>query len=98
LIKNLTKLSDDYKHKIVPMRMTLGDQQMFDNSLNCSFCQKVLGTDRVRDHCHFKGRFRGAAHSKSNLDYKINKFIPVFFHKFSKYDCHLFIQELGKIP
>jgi len=28
----------------------------------------------------------------------VNKFIPVFFHNFSKYDCHLFIQELGKIP
>jgi len=66
--------------------------------LNCSICQKVLGTDRVRDHCHFTGRFRGAAHSKCNLDYKVNKFIPKFFHNFSKYDCHLFIQELGKIP
>jgi len=55
-------------------------------------------TDRVRDYCHFTGRFRGAAHSKCNMDYKVNKFIPVFFHNFSKYDCHLFIQELGKIP
>jgi len=24
--------------------------------------------------------------------------IPVFFHNFSKHDCHLFSQELGKIP
>jgi len=76
------------------MRMTLDDQQIFDNSLNCSICQKDLGTDRVRDHCHFTGRFRGGAHSKCNLDYKVNKFVPVFFQNFSKYDCHLFIQEL----
>jgi len=41
LIKNLTKLSDDYLHKIVPMKMTLNDQQKFDNSLICSICQKV---------------------------------------------------------
>jgi len=73
LPKNLTKLSDDYLHKIVPMRLTLDDQQIFDNSLNCSICQKVLGTDRVRDH--FTGCFRGAAHSKCNLDYKVNKFV-----------------------
>jgi len=38
LIKNLTKLSDEYLHKINPMRMTLDDQQIFDNSLNCSIC------------------------------------------------------------
>jgi len=75
LTKNLSKLSDDYLHKIVPMRLTLDDQQIFDNSLNCSICQKVLGTDRVRDHCHFTGCFRGAAHSKCNLDYKVNKFV-----------------------
>jgi len=88
LIKNLTKLSNGYLHKIVPVRMTLGYQQIFDNSLNDSICQKVLGCDRVRDHCHFTGRFRGPAHSKCNLDYKDNKFIPVFFHNFSKYYCH----------
>jgi len=91
-------MSDEYIHKIVPMRMTLDDQQIFDNSLNCYSCQKVLGTDKVRDHCHFTGRFRGAADSKYNVDYKVNKFIPVFFHTFSKYDCHLFIQGSGKIP
>jgi len=98
LIKNLTKLSDDYLHKIVPMKMTLNEQQKFDNSLNSSICQKVLGTDRVRDHYHFTGRFRGAAHSKCNLVYKVNKFIGVFFHNFSRYYCHLLSQELGKIP
>jgi len=57
-------LSDEYLHEIVPMRMTLDDQQIFDNSLNCYICQKVLGTARIRDHCHFTGRFRGAAYSK----------------------------------
>jgi len=64
LIKNLTKMSDVHLHKIVRMKMTLNDQQIFNNSLNCSICQKVLRTDRVRDHCHFTGRFRSAAHSK----------------------------------
>jgi len=83
LTKNLTKLSDDdYLHKIVPIRMTLNDQQNFDSSLNCSICQKDLGTDRVKDHCHFTGRFRGAAYSKCNLYFKVNKLLPVFFHNF----------------
>jgi len=32
LIKNLTKLSDEYLLKIVLKRMTSDDQQIFDNS------------------------------------------------------------------
>lgn len=42
------------------------------------------------------GKYRGAAHNSCNLLYQIAKFIPVFFHNFSSYDCHLFVKELSK--
>ena len=32
---------------------------------------------KVKDHCHYTGKFRGAAHSKCNLNYKIPKDIPI---------------------
>ena len=35
---------------------------------------------KVRDHCHYTGKFRGAAHNVCNLCYKITKEIPVVFH------------------
>ena len=38
---------------------------------------------KVRDHCHWTGKYRGAAHSGCNLRKRINKQIPVFFHNLS---------------
>jgi len=53
-----------------------------------------LGKDSVRDHCHLTGKFRGAAHKKCKLEYRIRKFFPVIFHNLSGYDSHLFIKKL----
>ena len=43
---------------------------------------------KVRDHCHYTGKFRGAAHSICNLRYKVPQEIPVNIHNGSKYDYH----------
>ena len=43
---------------------------------------------KVKDHCHYTGKFIGAAHSKCNLNYKVPKEIPIIIHNAS-YDTHL---------
>ena len=58
-------------------------------------CNEELGEDRVRDHCHLSGKFRGAAHEVCNLKYKVQKFFPVVFHNLPRNDSHLFIKTLG---
>ena len=35
---------------------------------------------KVKDHCHYTGKFRGAAHSICNLRYKVQREIPVKIH------------------
>ena len=50
----------------------------------------------VRDHCHYTGKYRGAAHSICNLRYKIPKEIPVVFHNGSTYDYHFIIKQLAR--
>ena len=35
---------------------------------------------KVRDHCHYTGKYRGATHNISNLRYKTPKKITVIFH------------------
>ena len=56
-----------------------------------NFVEKNDG-DKVRDHCHLSGNYRGPAHSKCNIDVtqKQSNFIPFIIHNFSNYDCHLF--------
>ena len=51
---------------------------------------------KVRDHCHYTGKFRGVAHSICNLRYKTPKEIPVVFHNGSTYDYHFIINKLAK--
>ena len=51
---------------------------------------------RIRDHCHYTGKYRGAAHNICNLRYKTRKKIPVVFHNGSIYDYHFIIKELAK--
>ena len=68
----------------------------FKKSTHCWICNGLLGEDKVRDHRHFTGKFRGAAHGSCNLKFKKPKFTPVFFHNLSGYDSHLFVTKLGK--
>ena len=66
----------------------------------CWLCRKEFGGDnlrKVRDHCHFSGKFRGAAHSLCNFKFQRPKFTPVFFHNLQNYDAHLFVRALGTL-
>ena len=73
----------------------------------CYICKKRFCTDKndekefklkqkVRDHCHYTGKFRGAAHSICNLRFKIPKEISVVFHNRSTYDYHFIIKHLAE--
>ena len=92
---------------IPDMEMIFGPDELdqFDNATKCWICKgefddtpDVKGYrkgEKVKDHCHYTGRFRGAAHNSCNLKYKKPKLIPVVFHNLSGYDSHLFIKNLG---
>ena len=51
---------------------------------------------KVKDHCHYTGKYRGAAHDICNLRYKTPKEIPVVFHNGSTYDYHFIIKALAE--
>ena len=70
------------------------DKLIYDNSTLCHICNEEFGENRVRDHCHLSGKFRGPPHEVCNLYYKVPKFYPAVFHNLSGYDSHLFIKTL----
>lgn len=52
---------------------------------------------KVRDHCHFTGKYCGAAHNSCNLQCRKPMILPVIFHNLQGYDSHLFIKQLAKV-
>ena len=69
----------------------------------CHICKKRFSTvdknkkyHQVKDHCHYTGKYRDAAHDICNLRYKIPKEIPVVFHNGSTYDYHFIIKDLAE--
>lgn len=59
-----------------PMTMTDEDKESFAASTLCHICDGALGEDKVRDHDHLTGRYRGAAHNQCNLDFQLPKYVP----------------------
>ena len=92
-------LEEDVKTiaNIEPKQMifTEEDRKQFNKASDCWICGEELGNDRVRDHCHYTGRYRGPAHNRCNLKFRKPNNISVFFHNLSGYDSHLFIKKIG---
>ena len=77
--------------------LTKKQLKRYENASRCHICVKQFNSNdpKVRDHCHYTGHYRGAAHLLCNLRYRVPSYIPVVFHNLLDYD-HLFIRELGK--
>ena len=89
-----TKIIDFKKKTMIPL--TKEEEDNYNKENTCYICKKDFNNDaKVRDHCHFTGKYRGAAHNTCNLRYKIPQNIPVIFHNGSTYDYHFIIKELA---
>ena len=88
-----------------PLVMTEKNERYFQNSTKCHICGRKFNEQKpskqkVRDHCHITGKYRGAAHSDCNLKWAISAEklkIPVIFHNLKGYDCHFIMQKIGHL-
>ena len=72
LLKNIAKIIN--KHFNKNLIMAEEEENLFQKSNNCWICKKLIDNDedKVRDHCHISGKFRGAAHKRCNLNFNIS--------------------------
>ena len=83
--------------------LTKKEKKKHNKQKVCYICKKRFSTannnkksHKVRDHCHYNGKYRDAAHSIYYLRYKTPKEIRVVFHNGSSYDYHFLIKELAE--
>ena len=96
VIKLENKMAFYFKNTKKDIIMTQEDEEDFKNNNICRFCEKEILSDKVRDHCHLTGKYRGPAHNTCNINVRQadSNFIPFAFHNFSNYDCHMFFKRL----
>ena len=78
--------------------MSEKDEQRFHSSNKYWICDKLLdvGDNKVKDHCHITGKYRGSAHWSCNINLKLTKKVSVICHNLRGYDSHLIIRNIGK--
>ena len=93
------------KKEMIPLRNE--EIKSYEKQKVCYICEKKFCDDKnkkseyklyhkVRDHCHYTGKFTGVAHNICNLRYKVPKEVPIVFHNGSAYDYHLIIKKLAE--
>ena len=84
--------------RTVPMELEEDDLVKFNSTSLCYICGKTISSSeiKVRDHCHFTGKFIGATHQYCNLQRRKKYKIPIYAHNFSGYDSHFLVQAISQ--
>ena len=86
----VNSLDEDYKsfqkklEKVEDMIFTEKDEADFKSNDTCYICKKpftfIENGQKVRDHDHLTGSYRGAAHSNSNLNMRQSQKMIIYMH------------------
>ena len=100
LKETATKIINYQEKEMIPL--TYKENKSYKEQETYHICKEKFCMDKddknyknkrkVKDHFHYTGKFRGAAHSKWNLNYKSSKEIPIIIHH-ANYDTHFIINQ-----
>ena len=97
--------NEDDPFQVKKMKLLTKKQlESYENEKICQICQEKFENKyvkdkkyhKVREHCPYRGEYRGAAHNICNLKYSVPKKVPIAFHDGSNDDYHLIIKELAE--
>ena len=85
--------------------LTHEENKLYKGQGKCHICEGKFCMDeddesyknrkKVKDHCHYTRKFRGAARIKCNLNCKVPKDIPIRIHN-ARYDTHFIMNQLAE--
>ena len=86
------------KHFNKNLILSKEEEHLFQQSSSCWICRKIINGDneKVRDHCHVTGKFRGAANWSCNINFQLTERILLIFHNLRGYDSHLIFSVLHR--
>ena len=89
-------MSNYFNKKLI---MFAEENERFELTNICFICNGLINVNdnKVRDHCHITGKYRGAAaHYCCNINFKVSKKVFVIYHNLKGFDNHLIFKELSK--
>ena len=93
----ITYYFDEKRLVLTPLNI-----QAFHRTKSCWLCDKLFDParpdDKVRDHDHITGEYRGAAHKRCNIRTRRTCKLPIFFHNLRGYDGHFITRALSRYP
>jgi hypothetical protein len=72
IVKEAALIRKKFSNPMEMISLTSQEQATHDNATNCWICQIPLFGERVRDHCHITGKYRGPAHKTCNWQLSID--------------------------
>ena len=78
--------------------MSAEENERFELANICWIGGKLIeiSDNKVKDHCHITGKYRGAIHYSCNVNLEITKQISVISHNLKGHDSHLIFKEISK--
>ena len=83
--------------------LTNEENEHYEKEQVCYICKRIFNDEnefklyhKVRDHCDYTGKFRGAPHSYFQFKIQNTKKNPIVFHNGSTYDYHFITNQPAK--
>jgi hypothetical protein len=92
-VNALCEWMDNNSHKVMKA-LTALQKITYESATCCYMCKKAFTDNKVRDHDHLTGEYRGPACSRCNLSARMRRMtVPIIFHNWKGYDSHHIVRE-----